>query len=151
MYETLIEQYIKENGEFVAIPVGTSMYPMLRNRRDSVYLVRYDGQGLKKYDLPVYKRANGQQVMHRCLGKDENGYIMCGDNQWILEHGVKDEQIIAVAKGFYRDEKYIPNENKLYRAYYKLWSKSLFMRKCILKVVHKINPRRKIMENYKNL
>lgn len=151
MEETLIEQYIKENGEFVAIPVGTSMYPMLRNRRDSVYLVRYDRQGLKKYDLPVYKRSNGQQVMHRCLGKDEQGYIMCGDNQWVLEHGVKEEQIIAVAKGFYRDEKYIPNESKLYRLYYRLWSQSLFVRKCMLRVIHKIIPRSKIIRNGENI
>ena len=64
MDETLIEKYINENGEFIAIPVGTSMYPMLRNRRDSVYLIKYDGSGLKKYDLPVYKRIDGSQVMH---------------------------------------------------------------------------------------
>lgn len=147
MEETLIEQYIKEKGEFIATPVGTSMYPMLRNRRDTVYLVRYNGEGLKKYDLPVYKRNNGQQVMHRCLGKDNEGYIMCGDNQWVLEHGIKDEQIIALAKGFYRDEKYIPNENKLYRLYYKLWSSNLFLRRQILRVIHKFNPRSKIM-NY---
>lgn len=89
--------------------------------------------------------------MHRCLGKDENGYIMCGDNQWFLEHGVQEEQIIAVAKGFYRNEKYIPNENLLYRLYYRLWSANLFIRKCILRVIHKFNPRQKIMENYKNI
>ncbi len=151
MDETLIEKYINENGEFIAIPVGTSMYPMLRNRRDSVYLVRYNKDGLKKYDLPVYKRANGMQVMHRCLGKDENGYIMCGDNQWVLEYGIQEEQIFAVAKGFYRDEKYIPNEKWSYRLYCRLWSMNLFIRKCILRVIHKINPRRKIMENYKNI
>ena len=151
MEHTLIEQYIQETGEYIAIPVGTSMYPMLRNRRDSVYLVRYDGQGLKKYDLPVYKRANGQQVMHRCLGKDENGYIMCGDNQTVLEHGIKDEQIIAVAKGFYRDEKYIPNENKLYRLYYRLWSANLRLRGYALMIIHKINPHQKILDNYKNI
>lgn len=151
MNETLIEQYINANGEFVAIPVGTSMYPMLRNRRDSVYLIKYDKTGLKKYDLPVYKRADGSQVMHRCLGKDSNGYIMCGDNQWFLEHGVKEEQIIAVAKGFYRDEKYIPNENSFYKLYYKLWCSNLFIRKCILRIIHKFNPRKKIMENYKKL
>lgn len=145
MEETLIEQYIKETGEFIATPIGTSMYPMLRNRRDTVYLVRYNGEGLKKYDLPVYKRITGQQVMHRCLGKDENGYIMCGDNQWVLEHGIKEEQIIAVAKGFYRDEKYIPNENKLYILYYKLWSANLFVRRQLLRVIHKFNPRSKIM------
>ena len=151
MEETLIEKYINETGEFIAIPVGTSMYPMLRNRRDSVYLVRYNGNGLNKYDLPVYKRRDGTQVMHRCLGKDEKGYIMCGDNQWILEHGVKDENIIAVAKGFYRDEKYIANENKMYRLYCRLWCMNLFIRRCILHFVHKVNPRQKIMEDYKNI
>ena len=151
MYETNIEKYINENGEFIAIPVGTSMYPMLRNRRDSVYLVRYDKSGLKKYDLPVYKRSDGSQIMHRCLGKTENGYIMCGDNQWVLEHGVQEEQIIAVAKGFYRDEKYIPNDALLYKLYYKFWCRSLKLRMYMLRVIHKFNPRQKIMENYKNI
>ena len=151
MYETNIEKYINENGEFIAIPVGTSMYPMLRNRRDSVYLVRYDKTGLKKYDLPVYKRDDGTQVMHRCLGKTKNGYIMCGDNQWVLEHGVQEEQIIAVAKGFYRDEKFIPNDALIYKLYYKFWCRSLRLRRYMLRVIHKFNPRQKIMENYKNI
>lgn len=148
MDETLIEQYIKENGDFIAIPVGTSMYPMLRNRRDSVWLVKYDGNGLKKYDLPVYKRLDGTQVMHRCLGKDENGYIMCGDNQWVLEHGIHDDQIIAVAKGFYRDEKYISTNNIFYKLYYRSWSMNLYLRKCMLRIIHKIYPRQKIMDRY---
>lgn len=151
MDETLIEKYIKENGEHIAIPVGTSMYPMLRNRRDSVHLIRYDMQGLKKYDLPVYKRADGTQVMHRCLGKTERGYIMCGDNQCVLEHGITDEQIIAVAKGFYRDEKYISNENILYKLYCRVWCLSLRIRKLALRVIHRLYPNSKIMENYKSL
>ncbi|MDD6763547.1 MAG: hypothetical protein PUD92_07990 [Clostridiales bacterium] len=151
MEETLIEQYINEAGEFIAVPVGTSMYPMLRNRRDSVYLVKYDGKGLKKYDLPVYKRSNDQQVMHRCLGKDERGYIMCGDNQWIKEYGIQEQQIIAVAKGFYRDEKYISSDNLLYKLYVRLWTSNLFLRRCALHFIHKIIPRQKIMENYKNI
>lgn len=151
MDETLIEKYIKENGEHIAIPVGTSMYPMLRNRRDSVHLIRYDMHGLKKYDLPVYKRTDGTQVMHRCLGKNERGYIMCGDNQWILEYGITDEQIIAVSKGFYRDEKYISNNNLIYRIYCRIWCFNLSMRKLVLRVIHKLYPNSKIMENYKSL
>ncbi len=150
MNETLIEKYINENGEFVTVPVGTSMYPMLRNRRDSVYMIKYDGKGLNRYDLPVYKRLNGLQVMHRCLGKDQNGYIMCGDNQWILEHGIQDEQIIAVVKGFYRDEKYIPVTKWSYRLYCKFWCKSLWIRKQILRVLYKINRSESILEYNKN-
>ena len=151
MSETLIEKYIRENGEYITVPNGTSMYPMLRHRRDSVHLVRYDGKGLKKYDLPVYKRHDGSHVMHRCIGKNEDGYIMCGDNQWVHEYGIKEEQIIAVSKGFYRDERYISNSNVIYKLYCRLWCFSLRLRKLALRVIHKINPRAKIMENYKTL
>lgn len=151
MDETLIEKFINENGELVTVPVGTSMYPMLRNRRDSVHLVRYDGHGLNKYDLPLYKRRNNAQVLHRCLGKTDDGYIMCGDNQWELEPGVQDCDIIAVTKGFYRDEKYIPVTSVPYRLYCKIWCANLFLRKCVLRVIHKMNPRQKIMDNYKNM
>ena len=150
MEETLIEKYIKQNGEFIAIPVGTSMYPMLRNRRDSVHLVRCDRE-LKKYDLPVYKRTDGKQVMHRCLGRDKNGYIMCGDNQSELEYGITDSQVIAVAKGFYRDEKYISADNVLYKLYCRIWCSSLRLRRSALRIIHKINPCEKIMEQYKKL
>lgn len=137
MEQTLIEKYINENGEFIATPVGTSMWPMLRHRRDTVYLVKYSGHGLKKYDLPVYKRADGSQVMHRCLGSREDGYIMCGDHQCAKEYGITDEQIIAVAKGFYRDEKYIPVESFLYRCYYRFWCMNLRLRGYMLRVMHK--------------
>ena len=150
MDETLIEKYINENGEFVTVPVGTSMYPMLRNRRDSVYMVKYDGKGLNRYDLPVYKRKNGLQVMHRCLGKNEHGYIMCGDNQWMLEYGITDEQVIAVVKGFYRDEKYIPVTKWYYRLYCRFWCMSLWMRKQMLRVLYKINRKESILKYNKN-
>lgn len=151
MCETLIEKYIKENGEYITVPNGTSMYPMLRHRRDSVHLVKYDMQSLKKYDLPVYKRKNGEQVMHRCMGKNDKGYIMCGDNQWFLEYGITDDRIIAVVKGFYRDEKYISVDNPIYKLYCRIWCISLRLRRYALRIIHKFNPNEKILENYKNL
>ena len=146
MEKTLIEKYIEENGEFIATPVGVSMWPMLRHRRDTVYLVKYTG-GLKKYDLPIYKRADGTQVMHRCIGVAENGYIMCGDHQTEKEYGITDEQIIAVAKGFYRDEKYIPVENFWYKCYYRFWCASLKLRGIMLSVMNRLVSFEKI-KNY---
>ena len=137
MEKTLIEKYIEENGEFIATPVGVSMWPMLRHRRDTVYLVKYTG-GLKKYDLPIYKRADGTQVMHRCIDVCKNGYGRCGDHQTEQEYGVTDEQIIAVAKGFYRDEKYIPVENFWYKCYYRFWCASLKLRGIMLSVMNRL-------------
>ncbi len=146
-----IRDYIATEGFFVATPVGTSMWPMLRNRRDNVYLVKYEG-GLKKYDLPVYIRTDGSHVMHRCLGKSEDGtYIMCGDHQWVKEYGITDEQIIAVAQGFYRGEKYISCNNIFYKLYYRLWSLNLGLRKFAIRVLHKIFPYQKALNGYKEM
>lgn len=144
-----IKEYINLEGFFVATPVGTSMWPMLRNRLDNVYLVKYEG-GLKKYDLPVYIRADGSHVMHRCLGKSKDGtYIMCGDHQWVKEFSVREDQIIAIAKGFYRKEKYISCDNIFYKLYSRVWSMNLFLRRCALKVLHKFVPYEKTLNEYK--
>lgn len=147
--ETLIEKYIKENGEFIATPRGTSMWPLIRHCRDTVYLKKYDGN-LKKYDVPLYKRDDGKQVLHRCMSVDEDGtYTMCGDNQTVLEHGIRPDQIIAVTQGIYRDEKYIPCTNKCYKTYVRLWCMSLRLRRYTLRVLHKIFSMEKIL-NYPN-
>ena len=146
-----IKQYIDSEGYFVATPVGTSMWPMLRNRRDNVYLIKYNG-GLKKYDLPVYIRDDGKHVMHRCLGKSEDGtYIMCGDHQWTKEYGIREDQIIAVAESFYRGNKFISCDNKWYKLYARLWSSNLFLRHCIFFVIHKFIPNQKIWNKYKKM
>ena len=46
-----IEEVIKEQGMLVCTTAGTSMYPMLRNRRDTIIVKPYEGR-LKKYDVP---------------------------------------------------------------------------------------------------
>lgn len=120
MIDTRIGEYIEENGEAIITPVGTSMWPMLRSRRDTVLLTKPRGR-LKKYDLPVYKRDDGMLVMHRVMEVHSDSYTMCGDHQTVLEHGVREDQIIAVVKGFYRDEKYVASDNKLYLMYCRFW------------------------------
>lgn len=147
--ETLIERYINEMGEFIATPRGTSMWPLIRHCRDTVYLKKFDGQ-LKKYDIPLYKREDGKQVLHRCLSVDSDGtYTMCGDNQTMLEHGVRPDQIIGVTQGIYRDEKYISCSNKLYRLYVRLWCSNLRLRGYALKILHKMFSLEKVL-NYPN-
>ena len=108
----IIEEKISSGGE-VSIPVtGRSMYPTLRSGRDYAVLCKADGH-LKKGDIPFYRRNNGQFVLHRIVGEDENGYILCGDNQTEKEYGVKHSQVIAVLTAVERDGKRIPI-NSLY-------------------------------------
>lgn len=143
--ETLTEKYINENGEFIATPRGTSMFPMLRHCRDTVYLKKFNGS-LKRLDVPLYKRADNALVLHRCLKVNGDGtYLMCGDNQTVLEL-VHKSQIIAVMEGFYRDEKYISKNNLIYKMYSWFWSMSLWLRKQMQRVMYRFVDLKKVRE-----
>ena len=117
---TEIEPMIKEafdNGEeFNLITAGTSMLPMLRDRKDTVVLQKKNGK-LKKYDLPLYKRADGSFVLHRIVGIGKEGYILSGDNHDLKEYPVTDEQIIAVVTAYIKDGKRISTNSLGYKIY----------------------------------
>lgn len=107
-------------------PRGVSMMPMLRQGIDSVVLSPIEGK-LKKYDLPFYRRRDGQYVLHRIV-KVGDRYTCCGDNQFAYEHNVRQEQLIAVVTGFYRDEAYYPVTCFRYKCYCRLWHWTRFTR-----------------------
>lgn len=98
---------------------GTSMMPMLRQRRDSVELVKAPPE-LKKYDLPMYIGPRGKYVMHRIVEVREDCYICLGDNTYTRER-VKREQIVALVSAFYRGEKRISVDSAGYRLYRRVW------------------------------
>ena len=127
---------IHSEGGYVATPVGWSMFPMLRNRRDTVLLVPAPAE-LKKGDLPLYMRPNGTLVLHRVRQVCAEGYTMCGDGQTTCEYGVSHAAVLGVAKGFWRDETYIPCTSKRYRIYVKVWCLSLRLRGVFLKFCKK--------------
>lgn len=98
---------------------GVSMMPMLRQGRDSVELSPLP-EKLKKYDLPVYRRADGRYVMHRVVAVREEHYVCLGDNTLAFEY-IRPEQMIGVVSAFRRDEKRIGVDNLIYRLYCRLW------------------------------
>ena len=99
-------------------PKGTSMMPLIRQGIDRVVLKKAP-EKLKKYDLPLYLRKNGQFVLHRVVGMDKDGYIMCGDNQFQHERGIKPEQILAIAEGIYKGDEFVAFDDKKYLDYCK--------------------------------
>lgn len=113
----LISEVIESDGEFRLYPRGTSMMPLIREGIDSVLLVK--ARDVSKNDMVFYKRENGQFVLHRAVKIKKNSYVMCGDNQFKLEKGIRQENVLAVVKGFYRDELYVDENNEEYRKYLK--------------------------------
>ena len=100
-------------------PHGTSMLPLLRQGIDSVVLSPLPPK-LKKFDLPLYQRDNGQYVLHRIV-KTGDTYTCIGDNQFILESELCHDQMIALATAIYRDNRKIPFSSFSYRLYCRVW------------------------------
>ncbi len=124
-------------------PRGVSMLPMLRQGIDSVVLSPIHGP-LKKYDLPLYQRENGQYILHRIVDVGET-YTCIGDNQQVFEYGVRHEQMIAVVTSFTRGEKEILVTNFWYRLYCFAWHHLRPVKKFLGKVKRYI--RRKLLKN----
>lgn len=103
-------------------PRGTSMLPMLRQGLDEVVLSPVPAR-LQKYDLPLYQRRDGQFVLHRVVETGET-YTCCGDNQFVLEQGLRRDQMIAVVSSFRRNGRWHRVDALPYRLYCRVWCTS---------------------------
>ncbi|MBO4940775.1 MAG: S24/S26 family peptidase [Clostridia bacterium] len=114
----LMEEKLNSGGKVTFKPHGISMLPLIRQGRDSVVIEKID-RNAKIGDVIFFRRPNGQFVLHRVIGKDKNGYILCGDNQWQKERGVREEWIIGIMIGILRDGIQADLDCERYRKYIK--------------------------------
>lgn len=145
MAET-IEQRIINGGYVIHSVKGTSMNPMLDQSTDLVKIVP-STSSLKVGDIPLFKRPNGDLVLHRVIGVRKKYYRICGDNQNFAEK-VPPEWIIGVAEGYFKNGTYIPFTDENYRKYVKKTCKRLrrvtfFSRFNIGRLLRKLTRRNK--------
>ena len=127
-----------ESGGTVELPItGTSMFPLLRAGRDTVIIKMADGYSVG--DIIFYRRDDGHFVLHRIVGIDENGFILCGDNQTDLEKGITDKNVIAKVIEIHRAEKIIDVNDKKYIKRVNFWIKSLPHRRYPLVIMRKLS------------
>lgn len=109
-----------ENGKTVKLTVtGYSMYPLVTSRRDAVLLAKCET--LKIGDVPLFKRPDGSFILHRIIGKKNGAYKLLGDYETKPEYPVYPEQVVAVAKGFYRKDRFISCDSFGYKMYHFVW------------------------------
>ncbi|MBR4889214.1 MAG: S24/S26 family peptidase [Clostridia bacterium] len=134
----LIQEQLASGHTVRFAPRGSSMRPMLRQGIDEVVLAA-PPQRLKKYDLPLYQRENGQYVLHRVVRvEDGPSYTCVGDNQFALEPGVGPEQVIAVVTEFYRAGRCVSMQSMGYRLYCRLWHGTRLPRRLVLGLARRI-------------
>ena len=115
----LIQECLAQGQNVRFSPRGISMLPMLRQGRDTVVLSPVP-ELLEKYDLPLYRREDGQFVLHRIVAVGEK-YTCMGDNQFLPESGLSHTQMIAVVSAFTRNGKEYSVDEPGYRLYCRFW------------------------------
>lgn len=127
-----------ENGGTVELPItGTSMFPLLKAGRDTVIIKADNSYNVG--DIIFYRRDDGHFVLHRIVGTDENGYVLCGDNQVALEQNITKKHIIAKVIEIHRDGKTIPSDDPKYLRKVDFWIKALPHRRLPLIIMRKLS------------
>ena len=93
-----IEHLIK-GGDTVKLKlVGNSMYPFLRNGRDSVVLSPFHKDDLKRGSVALFKYKN-TYVLHRIITVNDGVYTFRGDGNIKLTERVYIDDIVALMIG----------------------------------------------------
>ena len=118
----VIQEVLNTGGEFRMYPKGTSMRPLLMQGQDSVVLEKKDPDLLKKHDVIFYRRENGQFVLHRIMKVCREGtFVLCGDNQTLLEKDVRKEQVIGYVSKIYKGDQLLSTTSFSHRMYMRFW------------------------------
>lgn len=149
---------LDEGKEVLLTVTGNSMAPFLRHSRDQVVLKKpADPTTLQPGEVPLYRRKNGQMVLHRIVERDDGTkrrlygereplpsmhssssltYTMLGDAQIQREPNIRPEQIVAVAIAFVRKSKRWDCHSTAYRRRSLRWHKLMPIRMPLVRLWH---------------
>lgn len=114
---------------------GTSMVPFLRSEKDAVILKIFDGR-VKRGDLLLYQRDSGLFLLHRVHRICPDGtYLLCGDNQSVLEP-VSPAQVIAAVEAIERSGRQFSQDYWLWQELSAIWMGLFVMRPLLLRLMH---------------
>ncbi len=126
---------LAEKGETVSTVVsGGSMLPFLAGNRDYVFLQKPQ-QKLKKGDIVLFTRENGDYVLHRIRHIKPDGYYLIGDRQTALEGPVTEGRIRCVAVKARRKGKIITQESFCWKFFSTFWLHTVFLRPAVFAVI----------------
>ena len=129
--EPTIREIVEVGGVVRLVVTGHSMLPTLVEKRDSVLLVKPNK--IKKGDIVLYQRKNGDYVLHRIVKKKNGIFYLCGDNQTAVEYPIYKEQIFGLVTGIVRKGKIIPVTDVKYRIASSVWTNFIKLRPFILR------------------
>ena len=132
--ETEYREKLNRLNSIAIMPTGNSMWPTLKNKKQSVIVKKPTGR-LSKNDVALYVSLDGNLILHRVREITADGYIMQGDSQTRTE-AIKNEQIVGVMDGFYLGKKYISVTDESYKKRVEKWYENEKKRKKRIKMFY---------------
>ncbi|MBQ7999732.1 MAG: S24/S26 family peptidase [Ruminococcus sp.] len=139
---TVLCELAREGKRVCTVVSGGSMLPFLSAGRDYVYLEKPEGK-LRKGDLVLFRRTNGEFVLHRIKRIKGDEFYLIGDRQYIVEGPVRGEQILAVAVGAKRKGKELTTKSPLWVFYSKVWINTVFLRPFLFRLIGVLHKNKK--------
>jgi len=103
------------------VVTGMSMFPFLREDIDMVEMARTKLINIKKGDIVLVQRQNGEFVLHRVCKKNTCNIFLVGDAQQWIEGPIFEDQLKAVVVSIKRNNKVISCNNFFLKFLIFLW------------------------------
>lgn len=118
---SLTSEILEQGGHAWITVTGMSMYPFLREDKDSVELSKASFSSIKKGDIVLIKRLDGVFVLHRVCRKEKDCFYMVGDAQQWIEGPLAPEQIQAKVTRIKKNGRVIDCKNPILRLCVSIW------------------------------
>ena len=123
------EESLSEGKTLHISPKGTSMLPLIKADRDSVYIRSIPFENIKNGDIVLYRNEHHHLVLHRIVKKTPTAFYTVGDNQLISAGPYKREVFLGKMIGMERNKKYLDASLFSMQLYGKIW---MYRRKLLL-------------------
>ena len=134
----LVENEIAEGKPVRFRLKGNSMFPLLRNGKDSVILEKCLPGELKPMDVVLF-RYRGSYVLHRIIQRTGVDLLMQGDGSIVSMELCTVNDVVGKVTGICRPSgKVVSVESLKWTLPSRLWRSSNFMRKFLLRVAYKL-------------
>ena len=127
----LLPGLLEAGGTLPLVISGSSMSPFLIHGRDTVYLSKIC-QPVKPGDMVLYRREDGELLLHRIRRIDPRGITLLGDAQTHEESGVKQEQLLAVVTAVNRKGKLLTEKSLVWKFFAKIWLRAIPLRRKLI-------------------
>lgn len=135
----IVKEFL-DNGKRIRITVtGNSMYPFLRDSKDSVELSLTEYKDIRFGDILLVLQSDGTYIMHRLIKKRRDYFYTNGDAGRYLEGPLYPRQIIAKVIRVWRREQEIECNHPLWKGLCFSWFLVLPFRKLIIRRYSKVS------------